>query len=118
MMGPVEQIFKEWAGSYRSVITESLSYPYQGDRSKCYRLVRAESYERLDQKKPCRLKQRVETVRSINKFFIIESGKALKSLYETVIREMKIAYQIEPQTSRYIFLKIFKMSGKNVIICY
>ena len=110
IMGPIEQTFKEWAGSCLSAIAESPSYPYQGDRSERHQAVRAESYERLNQKKPCRLKQRVETekgraiiagasaerVRSINKLSIIESDKALKPLYETVIREMMIAYQIEP----------------------
>lgn len=109
MLGPVEQAFKEWASSCLSTIAESPSYPYQGDRSERHQAVRAESYERLNQKKPCRLKQRVETekgraiiarasaerVRSINKLTIIESDKALKPLYETVIREMMIAYQIE-----------------------
>lgn len=109
MMGPVEQTFKEWASSCLSTIAESPSYPYQGDRSERHQAVRAESYERLNQKKPCRLKQRVETekgraiiagasaerVRSINKLSIIEADKALKPLYETVIREMLIAYQIE-----------------------
>ena len=109
MMGPVEQTFKEWASSCLSTIAESPSYPYQGDRSERHQAVRAESYERLNQKKPCRLKQRVETekgraiiagasaerVKAINKLSIIEADKTLKPLYETVIREMMIAYQIE-----------------------
>ena len=109
MMGPVEQTFKEWASSCLSIIAESPSYPYQGDRSERHQAVRAESYERLNQKKPCRLKQRVEAekgraiiagasaerVKAINKLSIIEADKTLKPLYETVIREMMIAYQIE-----------------------
>lgn len=109
MMGPVEQTFKEWASFCLSIIAESPSYPYQGDRSERHQAVRAESYERLNQKKPCRLKQRVETekgraiiagasaerVKAINKLSIIEADKTLKPLYETVIREMMIAYQIE-----------------------
>lgn len=109
MLGPVEQTFKEWASSCLSTIAESPSYPYQGDRSERHQAVRAESYERLNQKKPCRLKQRVETekgraiiagasaerVKAINKLSIIEADKTLKPLYETVIREMMIAYQID-----------------------
>ena len=110
MMGPVEQTFKEWASSCLSAIAESPSYPYQGDRAERHQAVRAESYERLNHKRPCRLKQRVETekgraiiagasaerVKAINKLSIIEADKTLKPLYETVIREMMIAYQIEP----------------------
>ena len=109
MLGPVEQTFKEWTSSCLSAIAESPSYPYQGDRSERHQAVRAESYERLNQKKPCRLKQRVETekgraiiagasaerVKAINKLSIIEADKTLKPLYETVIREMMIAYQID-----------------------
>lgn len=109
MMGPVEQTFKEWASSCLSAIAESPFYPYQGDRSERHQAVRAESYERLNQKKPCRLKQRVEAekgraiiagasaerVKAINKLSIIEADKTLKPLYETVIREMMIAYQID-----------------------
>jgi anti-repressor protein len=109
MLGPVEQTFKEWASSCLSTIAESPSYPYQGDRTERHQAVRAESYERLNRKRPCRLKQRVETekgraiiagasaerVRAINKLSIIEADKTLKPLYETVIREMMIAYQIE-----------------------
>lgn len=109
MLGPVEQTFKEWTSSCLSAIAESPSYPYQGDRSERHQAVRAESYERLNRKRPCRLKQRVETekgraiiagasaerVKAINKLSVIEADKTLKPLYETVIREMMIAYKIE-----------------------
>ena len=92
-----------------SAIAESGNYPYIGSREERHRAVRAESYERLNQKKPCRLNQRVESekgrasiagasaarIKGITKLSVIESDKALKPLYEAVIREMMIAYCVE-----------------------
>lgn len=109
MLGQREENFKSWANRCLSAIAESPSYPYIGSREERHRAVRAESYERLNQKKPCRLNQRVESekgrasiagasaarIKGITKLSVIESDKALKPLYEAVIREMMIAYCVE-----------------------
>lgn len=103
------QNFKVWVNHCLSAIAESDNFQYIGNRQERHRAVRAESYKRLNDKKPCRLDQRVETekgraaiagasqarVSAINKLTIIESDKALKPIYETVIREMMIAYCVE-----------------------
>ena len=103
------QDFKAWVNHCLSAIAESDNFQYIGDRQERHRAVRAESYKRLNDKKPCRLDQRVETekgraaiagasqarISTINKLTIIESDKALKPIYETVIREMMIAYCVE-----------------------
>ncbi len=109
MLGQREESFKSWANRCLSAIAESGNYPYIGSREERHRAVRAESYERLNQKKPCRLNQRVESekgrasiagasaarIKGITKLSVIESDKALKPLYEAVIREMMIAYCVE-----------------------
>lgn len=109
LLGQREDSFKDWVNKCLSTIAESPNYQYIGSREERHRAVRAESYERLNKKKPCRLKQRVETekgraatagasrkqIDSINKLSIIEGDKALKPLYEAVIREMMIAYCVE-----------------------
>lgn len=109
MLGQREDNFKEWVNRCLSAIAESPNYQYIGSREERHRAVRGESYERLNKKKPCRLKQRVESekgraavagassakIKQITKLSIIESDKALKPLYEAVIREMMIAYCVE-----------------------
>ena len=109
ILGQREENFKEWASRCLSAIAESSNYHYIGSREERHRAVRGESYERLNQKKPCRLNQRVEAekgraaiagassakIKQINKLSIIEADKALKPLYEAVIREMMIAYCVE-----------------------
>lgn len=109
MLGQRTESFKGWANRCLSAIAESSNYLYIGSREERHRAVRAESYERLNQKKPCRLNQRVESekgrasiagasaarIKEITKLSIIESDKALKPLYEAVIREMMIAYCVE-----------------------
>lgn len=103
------QDFKAWVNHSLSAIAESDNFQYIGNRQERHRAVRAESYKRLNDKKPCRLEQRVEIekgrtaiagasqarISTINKLTIIESDKALKPIYETVIREMMIAYCVE-----------------------
>ena len=109
MLGQREENFKDWVNRCLSAIAESPNYQYIGSREERHRAVRGESYERLNKKKPCRLKQRVESekgraavagassakIKQITKLSIIESDKALKPLYEAVIREMMIAYCVE-----------------------
>lgn len=109
MLGQRTESFKSWANRCLSAIAESPNYLYIGSREERHKAVRAESYERLNSKKPCRLNQRVESekgrasmagasaarIKEITKLSIIESDKALKPLYEAVIREMMIAYCVE-----------------------
>lgn len=102
----LQQDFRAWVKKCITAIAESPNYPYIGNMTEKYREVTTESYKRLNQKKPCRLKQRVEAekgraivagastvkVNAINKLTIIEGDKALKPIYETVLKEMMIAY--------------------------
>lgn len=101
--------FRTWVNTSLSMIAESDNYPYIGSRQDRYRAVREESYERLGKKRPCRLKQRVESekgraamsgasqtrINAINKLTIIENDKDLRPVYEAVIREMLIAYKVQ-----------------------
>lgn len=109
MQGRAEEDFSHWVNRCLSAIAESDNYNYIGTRQERHQAVRAESYERLNDKRPCRLKQRVEAeqgrafragasnarVKAINKLYIIEHDKDLKPVYESVIREMMIAYCVE-----------------------
>lgn len=106
MQGRAEEDFSHWVNRCLSSIAESDNYHYIGNRQERHQAVRAESYERLNDKRPCRLKQRVEAeqgrafragasstrVKAINKLYVIEHDKDLKPVYESVIREMMIAY--------------------------
>lgn len=101
--------FRTWVNTSLSMIAASDNYPYIGSRQDRYRTVREESYERLGKKRPCRLKQRVESekgraamagasqtrINAINKLTIIENDKDLRPVYEAVIREMLIAYKVQ-----------------------
>lgn len=102
----LQQDFRAWVKKCITAIAESPNYPYIGSMTEKYREVTTESYKRLNQKNPCRLKQRVEAekgraivagastvkVNAINKLTIIEGDKALKPIYETVLKKMMIAY--------------------------
>lgn len=108
--------FRPWVKSCITAIAESPNYHYLGSRAEKYQAVTAESYDRLNRKKPCRLDQRVQTekgrainagasatrINAINKLTIIESDKALKPIYETVLKEMMIAYCVEVLAKREI----------------
>ena len=109
MQGRTEEDFSHWVNRCLSAIAESDNYHYMGTRQERHQAVRAESYERLNNKRPCRLKQRVEAeqgrafragasskrVKAINKLYVIEHDKDLKPVYESVICEMMIAYCVE-----------------------
>lgn len=109
MQGRSEEEFSHWVNRCLSAIAESDNYHYIGSRQERHQAVRKESYERLNDKRSCRLKQRVEAeqgrafragastarVKAINKLYVIEHDKDLKPVYEAVIREMMIAYCVE-----------------------
>lgn len=109
MQGRTEEDYSHWVNRCLSAIAESNNYHYIGSRQERHKAVRAESYERLNEKRPCRLKQRVDAeqgralragasttrVKAITKLYIIEHDKDLKPVYESVIREMMICYCVD-----------------------
>lgn len=108
MQGRIEE-FSHWVNRCLSAIAESDNYHYIGSRQERHQAIRQESYERLNDKRPCRLKQRVEAeqgrafragastarVKAINKLYVIEHDKDLKPVYESIIREMMICYCVD-----------------------
>ena len=105
---PVEKNFREWVNESLSMIAESNNYPYIGSSQERYRAVRAESYERLNRRRPCRLDLKVRNakgnaanaganntqINAINKLTVIEADKDLRPVYESVIKEMLAAYRV------------------------
>lgn len=101
-----EEDFKEWAKKCIAKIAESPNYTNGSNRHQKYSFAWKESYERLNQKRPCRLKQRVSQAqgealqngatqsraKAINALSVISMDKNLKPVYETVIKEMMICY--------------------------
>lgn len=103
--------FQKWANNCIARIAESVKFDRGQGRSKNYSLARAESYERLKQKRNCRLDDRVQKaigraleekpdikksdLQKINKIYIIANDKDLRPAYELVIKEMMIAYCVE-----------------------
>lgn len=101
-----EKDFRSWVNRALSSIAASENYLFMGSPQERHQAVRTESYNRLTTKRPCRLEQRVahergraveagatqEKVKAINKLAIIIDDKDLKPVYESVIREMLVAY--------------------------
>lgn len=102
--------FQKWANDRIAQIAESPKFDKGYGRSKNYSLARTESYERLKQKRNCRLDDRVQKAKGraleerpdikkselakINKIYIIANDKDLRPAYELVIKEMMIHYCI------------------------
>lgn len=100
--------FQKWASGCISKIAESSKFDKGDGRSKNYSLAWAESYERLKQKRNCRLDDRVQKAKGraliekpdikksdldkINKIYIIANDKDLRPAYELVIKEMMVCY--------------------------
>ena len=103
--------FQKWANNCISKIAESPNFNKGFDRSQKYSMARAESYERLYRKRPCRLDDRVQKAKGraiedkpgikrseldkINKIYIIANDKDLRTAYELVIKEMMMCYCAE-----------------------
>ena len=103
--------FQKWANNRLAQIAESPKFDKGYGRSKNYSLARAESYERLKQKRNCRLDDRVQKAKGraieerpdirktelqkINKIYIIANDKDLRPAYELVIKEMMIYYCVK-----------------------
>lgn len=100
--------FQRWANNRLAQIAESPKFDKGFGRNKNYALARAESYERLKQKRNCRLDDRVQKaigraieerpdikkseLQKINKIYIIANDKDLRPAYELVIKEMMMCY--------------------------
>lgn len=100
--------FQEWVNKCIARIAESSSFDKGSVRTEKYAMARAESYERLNQKRPCRLEQRVREAKGralendptikkydlnkINKLYVISHDKDLKTAYELVLKEMVVYY--------------------------
>lgn len=100
--------FQKWANDRIAQIAESPKFDKGYGRSKNYSLARTESYERLKQKRNCRLDDRVQKAKGraleerpdikkseldkINKIYIIANDKDLRPAYELVIKEMVMYY--------------------------
>lgn len=105
---PAAEGFRSWVNRCLSAIAECENYLYIGNMQQRHSAIRAESYERLNWKRPCRLEQRVKRakgeaaaagasrtqINAINKLSVIEADRDLKPVYESVIREMLIAYRV------------------------
>lgn len=103
--------FQKWVNSCITKIAESPYFNKGGTRDKRYSYARKESYERLMQKRNCRLDDRVQRavgraleerpdikkseLKKINKLYVIANDKDLKPAYELVIKEMMICYCVK-----------------------
>lgn len=101
-----DKTFRVWANGCINTIVESSAFHRDSAKKDKYHMAWSESYERLNQKRGCRLQARVdhekeravragasrEDVRAINKLSIIEKDKTLRPIYETVLKEMMLAY--------------------------
>lgn len=103
--------FQKWVNSCITKIAESPYFNKGDTRDKRYSYARKESYERLMQKRNCRLDDRVQRavgraleerpdikkseLKKINKLYVIANDKDLKPAYELVIKEMMICYCVK-----------------------
>lgn len=103
--------FQKWANNCIAQIAESPKFTKGQTRSQRYSLARKESYERLKQKRNCRLDDRVQKavgraleerpdikkteLQKINKIYIIANDKDLRPAYELVIKEMMVCYCVK-----------------------
>ena len=108
---PDSESFQQWANKCLSKIAESSNFHPEYGRQSRYAFARNESYERLKRKWNCNLDDRVARAKgramernpgitkaelnSINKLTIITNDKSLRPVYETVIKEMMIAYCVK-----------------------
>ena len=106
-----DEDFKLWANKCIARIAESHKFDKGVGTNSNYAFARNESYERLKSKWKCNLDDRVSRAKgralqrnpgiskteldSINKLTVISADKSLRPVYETVIKEMMIAYCVE-----------------------
>lgn len=103
--------FQSWASKCLSRIAESPNFNHGVGRNTRHAYARNESYKRLKEKWNCNLDDRVARAKgramernpgitktelnAINKLSIISGDKSLRPVYETVIKEMMIAYCVD-----------------------
>lgn len=108
---PDSESFQQWANKCLSRIASSSKIDERLGKSSRHALVRNESYSRLKKKWNCNLDDRVARAKgramqrnpgitkaelnSITKLSVICGDKSLRPVYETVIKEMMIAYCVE-----------------------
>lgn len=108
---PDSESFQQWANKCLSKIANSPKIDNRLGKSSRHALVRNESYSRLKKKWNCNLDDRVARAKgramqrnpgitkaelnSITKLSVICGDKSLRPVYETVIKEMMIAYCVE-----------------------
>lgn len=106
--------FRDWANKCISKIAESPKFDKGVGPNSNYAFARNESYDRLKKKWKCNLEDRVSRAKgralqrnpgiskkeldSINRLTIISADKSLRPVYETVIKEMMIAYCVDTDT--------------------
>lgn len=100
--------FQNWANRCLAKIAESPNFDKGVGQKSNHAFARAESYQRLKEKWNCNLDDRVARAKgramernpgitkaelnAINKLTVIVGDKSLRPIYETVIKEMMIAY--------------------------
>lgn len=103
--------FQAWANKCLCKIAQSPKFDRGYGRNNNYGFAKNESYERLKKKWNCNLNDRVARAKgrameknpgitkaqlnAINKLTVISADKSLRPVYETVIKEMMIAYCVE-----------------------
>lgn len=101
--------FKVWCKQCIKKIADSGKFCHEHYLNTRYRDAWNESYERLSEKRACRLRQRVDTARrraekngataeqisEITYLSVISEDKDLKPVYEMVIKEMMICYCVK-----------------------
>ena len=102
-----EEDFRAWCKRCISKIVNIGNFTNGADKSELFRNAWNESFERLNQKRPCKLKQRVINAKgialdngktktwieqNINNLSVISGDKDLRPAYESVMREMMIYY--------------------------
>lgn len=108
---PDNESFQAWANRCLAKIAESRKFDKGYGRNGNHAAARNESYKRLKEKWNCNLDDRVSQAKgramernpgitkaelnAINKLSVISGDKSLRPVYETVIKEMMIAYCVE-----------------------
>lgn len=108
---PDNESFQVWANHCLAKIAESRKFDKGYGRNGNHAAARNESYKRLKEKWNCNLDDRVSRAKgramernpgitkaelnAINKLSVISGDKSLRPVYETVIKEMMIAYCVE-----------------------
>lgn len=105
-----EDDFKSWCKRCISKIIHIGKFTNGSNTNELFRNAWNESFERLNQKRPCNLKQRVINAKgialesgktktwieqNINNLSVITSDKDLRPAYESVMREMMIYYCVD-----------------------